>query len=78
LKGRRLASFDPSVHLFTDYQGVAEEWARSVEASVGALRADHDAVAVDWAHDLFDRVFDAQLDSVVIRDWQQKLLERRF
>lgn len=78
LAGRRLASYDPAVPIWDDHLGLADEWERTLEIFVAALRGDHEAIAVAWAHDLFTRVFDSEIDEAVIRDWQEKFLERRF
>jgi len=78
LRARGLASYEPAFPIWEDYLGVTEEWAKSMEVDVAVLRTDHDSLAIAWAHDLFTRVFDAPIDQAVIRDLQERFLERKF
>jgi hypothetical protein len=75
LGGHSLRS-EPGV-LHGSYETAAASFERSYQLSIEELRASHLDVAADATRHLFE-LFDLDIPIDVIKDWQQKFIERRF
>lgn len=77
LQGRYVYSEQPSVSLGDRRTTNVTAFQRSVETTGLELESAWEDVAVDWAEHFFG-IFELELSRTVIRDWQRRLLDRRF
>lgn len=77
LQGRYVYSEQPAVSLGGRPTTKVTAFERSVEATGLELENAWEDVAVDWTEHFFG-MFELELSRTVIRDWQRRLLDRRF
>lgn len=77
LQGRYVYSEKPSVSLPSRPTTNVNRFERSVEATGFELQNAWEDLAAEWAEHFF-ALFDIDLATTVIRDWQRRLIDRRF
>lgn len=77
-QNRELGSYEPLVHMFTQYASQEDVISQAREVQVAQLRASYLAIAAEMAKHVFNVFNWMDPDDSMVTDWQQKLIKRQF